>query len=132
MFNLIKKAAASTHTIQQESSTVLEDFSEEFEKQLTKAKEAERNHPPEDERKRLEEEEQAEDKRIDHYIYSDQWLQGPNAGHGPGIIPHLIEPQGAHHRVHQTHGHQEGTKHDQGKTKGLRAHGRPPLQDFKR
>ena len=54
MFNLIKKAAASTHTIQQESSTVLEDFSEEFEKQLTKAKEAERNHPPEDERKRLE------------------------------------------------------------------------------
>lgn len=71
MFNLIKKAAAGTHKIQQESSTVLEDFSEEFEKQLTKAKEAERNHPPEDERKRLEEEEQAEERQLDELKIED-------------------------------------------------------------
>lgn len=37
MFNLIKKAATSSHKIQQDSKLVFEDFSEEFEKQLSRA-----------------------------------------------------------------------------------------------
>ena len=66
-----------------------------------------------------EEEEQAEDERIDHYIYGDQGLQCPNAGHGFGIGPHLAEPQGAHHRIHQAHGRDKKATYQQGKAKGL-------------
>ncbi len=41
MFNLIKKAAAGGHKIQQDTGGVLEDFSDEFERQVEKARQAE-------------------------------------------------------------------------------------------
>lgn len=71
MFNLIKKAAASTHKIQQDSSSVLEDFSVEFEKQLSKTKEAEVNQKSTQEKKQLEEKQQAEHKQLDELKIED-------------------------------------------------------------
>lgn len=48
LFNLIKRAATNTHKIEQDKKIVFEDFSEEFEKQLNKAKFAQEAEAPQE------------------------------------------------------------------------------------